>query len=36
MAIKVVNVDAAVAVEFEDFEIGIRAKEILKGFIERV
>lgn len=34
LTVEVVDVDATVAVKFRDFEVGMRAEEILKGFIE--
>lgn len=36
MAVEFVNVDVAVAIELGDFEGGVRAKQVLKRFIERV
>lgn len=36
MSIKIVNVNATIAIEFRDFKVGIRAEEILNRFIRRV
>lgn len=36
MAVEVVDVDAAVAVELRDLEVGVRTEEVLERFIEGV
>lgn len=36
VSIKIVNVNATITVKFWDFEVGIRAEEILNRFIERM
>lgn len=33
MAVEVVDVDATVAIELGDFVVGVRAEEVLEGFI---